>query len=382
MADSKAMFKIKCGDIFGYMFPERFGPGGKSLCVKQDENSSEWISLIEFEKRAGKGAQHNWKRTVRSVNHDNKIMLHLINTNVLKCCIDKNCKCTPCILSREGPSTSLAKDDKRDNDSDSGISVEISNSEATPSPVIREPLTTKEQEAPLPNYTVMVQEAIFALSSGDQGCSLLGIFLYILNQYPMTETVEVMNLKIRSTLAMLKRVGIVNNIGEEDDYLEELESVANESKNKSNEQKTWSDENKPEVSKTKETEPKNKKPKEIKKNSNGKPTKNVLLTKKKSSGKENSSNNKEQSGIKVKRPLNQVPKNLSPHLAAICGKKKMGRNDAVRAVWVYIKKHNLQHPTKKTVIICDDKLKAVTKRKRVTCNEIFSFLRKHMTTAD
>ena len=90
----------------------------------------------------------------------------------------------------------------------------------------REPLTTKEQEAPLPDYTVMVQEAIYgkkhadslinkslflkswfsltALTTSGQGCSLLGIFLYILNQYPMTEPVELMNLKIRSTLAMLK----------------------------------------------------------------------------------------------------------------------------------------------------------------------------------
>ena len=56
-----------------------------------------------------------------------------------------------------------------------------------------------------------------ALTSGaitDQGCSVLGIFLYILNHYPMTEPVSVMNIKIRSTLIMLKRVGIVENVGE------------------------------------------------------------------------------------------------------------------------------------------------------------------------
>ena len=42
----------------------------------------------------------------------------------------------------------------------------------------------------------------------------MGIFLYILNHYPMTEPVSVMNIKIRSTLIMLKRVGIVENVGE------------------------------------------------------------------------------------------------------------------------------------------------------------------------
>ena len=59
--------------------------------------------------------------------------------------------------------------------------------------------------------------SFLALTSGaitNQGCSVLGIFLYILNHYPMTEPVSVMNIKIRSTLIMLKRVGIVENVGE------------------------------------------------------------------------------------------------------------------------------------------------------------------------
>ena len=51
-----------------------------------------------------------------------------------------------------------------DTDSDSGISVEISN-DSPSTPVIREPITTKEQEAPLPNYTAMVQEAIVGMYS-------------------------------------------------------------------------------------------------------------------------------------------------------------------------------------------------------------------------
>ena len=136
---------------------------------------------------------------------------------------------------------------KRDTDSDSGISIEISSnttSSMTPIPPpiplpillepLLEPLTTEEQVRSLPNYTLMVQEAIIALGKGEksnenfQGCSLLGIFLYILRQYPNTRTqdsVIIMNIKIRSSLALLKRMGIVKSINDELDDLE-IESTS------------------------------------------------------------------------------------------------------------------------------------------------------------
>ena len=70
---AKAVIEITCGNFTGYFYPSRFGPAGKSLCVKLDKSeSSEWMTPVEFEKKAGKGAQHNWKRTVRSVTHENK----------------------------------------------------------------------------------------------------------------------------------------------------------------------------------------------------------------------------------------------------------------------------------------------------------------------
>ena len=62
------------------------------------------------------------------------------------------------------------------------------------------------------------------------------------------------------------------------------------------------------------------------------------------------------------------------------GKKKMGYNDAVRAVWIYIKKHQLQDPNQRTVIVCDEKMKAVTKKKKVLCKEILTILQPHMTS--
>ena len=125
---------------------------------------------------------------------------------------------------------------KRESDSDSGISIEISSNTTSsmnqippPIPILLEPLTTEEQVRSLPNYTLMVQEAIIALGKGEisnenfQGCSLLGIFLYILRQYPNTRTqdnVIIMHTKIRSSLALLKRMGIVKSINDELDDLE------------------------------------------------------------------------------------------------------------------------------------------------------------------
>lgn len=440
------VFKIKCGNLTGTLYTERFGPAGKSACIKlTSENSnkkltasennsmsSEWLSPIEFEKLAGKGAQHNWKRTVRSVTHENKTMYYLLEQGILKQCEEKHCDCSPCSLlnMKKGPapSTPVPKDEKqRDTDSDSGISVEISSNNAPSTPIIREPLTTKEQEAPLPNYTAMVQEAILALTSGaitDQGCSVLGIFLYILNHYPMTEPVSVMNIKIRSTLIMLKRVGIVENVGEDDTDDNELEAIANEMKidkfecasstvvattsdTSSNKKEAAENDAKIQMVKSNPEQPKNNKPKikpkEVKsiKNSTEQISKKTVNVKKTTSnntssspvakkiskkiknnenlGKENSSNNKVN---KVKVPFDfkaQKQKRLSPALAVICGKKQMGNNEALKTLWVYIKKHKLQDPNQKTMIICDEKLKAVTKKKKVMCKEIMTYLQKHMT---
>lgn len=95
--------QIGCGDLSGFLYPARFGPAGKSLCIKLDKKgSSPWMTPIEFEKKAGKGAQHNWKRTLRSHAHDNRMLAFLIDEAIIKVCNDKNCQCEACCLSREG----------------------------------------------------------------------------------------------------------------------------------------------------------------------------------------------------------------------------------------------------------------------------------------
>ena len=51
--------------------------------------------------------------------------------------------------------------------------------------------------------------------------------------------------------------------------------------------------------------------------------------------------------------------NISPELAEVVGKGPIPRSEEVKALWVYIKKHDLQDPKNKRNINADDKLKKV-----------------------
>ena len=53
------------------------------------------------------------------------------------------------------------------------------------------------------------------------------------------------------------------------------------------------------------------------------------------------------------------PMNLSEDLEAVVGKGPMPRSEVVKALWAYIKKHDLQNPKNKRNIMADDKLKKV-----------------------
>lgn len=50
---------------------------------------------------------------------------------------------------------------------------------------------------------------------------------------------------------------------------------------------------------------------------------------------------------------------ISDELAAVVGKGPMPRPEVVKALWVYIKKNNLQDPSNKRNINADEKLKKV-----------------------
>ena len=59
------------------------------------------------------------------------------------------------------------------------------------------------------------------------------------------------------------------------------------------------------------------------------------------------------------------PMNVSAELAAVVGKGPMPRSEVVKALWVYIKKNNLQDPKNKRNINADENLKKVFAGKAV-----------------
>lgn len=74
------------------------------------------------------------------------------------------------------------------------------------------------------------------------------------------------------------------------------------------------------------------------------------------------------------------PMNLSEELEAVVGKGPMPRSEVVKALWVYIKKHDLQDPKNKRNINADDKLKVVFGGKgTVSMFEMTKLVSKHLS---
>ncbi|KAK4096556.1 SWIB-domain-containing protein [Parathielavia hyrcaniae] len=61
----------------------------------------------------------------------------------------------------------------------------------------------------------------------------------------------------------------------------------------------------------------------------------------------------------------QKPFNLSVPLAELCGESQLSRPQVVKKIWEYIKGNELQDPTDKRQIMCDEKLHAVFKQDKV-----------------
>ncbi len=75
------------------------------------------------------------------------------------------------------------------------------------------------------------------------------------------------------------------------------------------------------------------------------------------------------------------PLNISPELAAVVGKGPMPRSEVVKALWVYIKKHNLQDEKNKRNINADENLKKVFGGKAmVNMFEMTKLVSKHLTS--
>lgn len=74
------------------------------------------------------------------------------------------------------------------------------------------------------------------------------------------------------------------------------------------------------------------------------------------------------------------PMNVSDELAAVVGKGPMPRSEVVKALWVYIKKHDLQDPKNKRNINADENLKRVFGGKAmVNMFEMTKLVSKHLS---
>lgn len=74
------------------------------------------------------------------------------------------------------------------------------------------------------------------------------------------------------------------------------------------------------------------------------------------------------------------PMTISDDLAAVVGKGPMPRSEVVKALWVYIKKHDLQDPKNKRNINADENLKKVFDGKSVVnMFEMTKLVSKHLS---
>ena len=74
------------------------------------------------------------------------------------------------------------------------------------------------------------------------------------------------------------------------------------------------------------------------------------------------------------------PMTVSPELAAVVGKGPMPRSEVVKALWVYIKKNDLQDPKNKRNINADENLKKVFDGKGVVnMFEMTKLVSKHLS---
>lgn len=73
------------------------------------------------------------------------------------------------------------------------------------------------------------------------------------------------------------------------------------------------------------------------------------------------------------------PMNVSPELAAVVGKGPMARTEVVKALWVYIKKNNLQDQKNKRNINADANLKKVFGKDMVNMFEMTKLIGPHLS---
>lgn len=89
---------------------------------------------------------------------------------------------------------------------------------------------------------------------------------------------------------------------------------------------------------------------------------------------------KKADGAKKVNSAFMKPMKVSDELAKVVGKGPMPRSEVVKALWVYIKKNDLQDPKNKRNINADENLKAVFAGKKVVnMFEMTKLVSKHLS---
>ena len=69
----------------------------------------------------------------------------------------------------------------------------------------------------------------------------------------------------------------------------------------------------------------------------------------------------------------------SPELAHVIGSKPMSRGDAMRKLWDYIRKHDLQDPKDRRMVCADDNLRTIFDgRDAVSMFEMTAYVSRHL----
>ncbi|KAH9844436.1 SWI complex, BAF60b domains, partial [Teratosphaeria destructans] len=110
-------------------------------------------------------------------------------------------------------------------------------------------------------------------------------------------------------------------------------------------------------------------------------TKKEKKPKKKSAAKINSDDDSEVDGFSSPKPQKEKkggfhkPLNLSPALQELLGESQLSRPETVKRIWAYVKERDLQDPSDKRQIRCDDKMRQVFKSDKVhmfTMNKVLA----------
>ncbi|KAK6429758.1 hypothetical protein LTR95_014090, partial [Oleoguttula sp. CCFEE 5521] len=76
------------------------------------------------------------------------------------------------------------------------------------------------------------------------------------------------------------------------------------------------------------------------------------------------------------------PLTLSEPLAELLGEPSLSRPQTVKRIWVYVKEHDLQDPSDKRQIRCDEKMHSVFKQDKVHMFTMNKLLRDHLYAQD